>query len=104
MDQLEIDTEKTREVLARFITDQTHGAGFENLVLGLSGGVDSATVAFLASEAVGKQHVTAVFMPYSTTSTDAAADAEMVASAAGINLLTISIFFECSSQITRRII
>lgn len=45
------------------IFDYVHKNGFQDVVLGLSGGVDSALVASLAVDALGKEHVTAIMMP-----------------------------------------
>ena len=54
-----------------------------NAVLGLSGGVDSAVVAFLAVRALGAEHVHAIRMPYRTSSPDSLADAQTVIDAVG---------------------
>ena len=43
--------------------DYVHKNGFQDVVLGLSGGVDSALVASIAVDALGPQHVTAIMMP-----------------------------------------
>src|SRR5712692_6098191 len=51
--ELEIDTDVARRVIAEFIRGQLRQAGFERAVLGLSGGIDSALVAFLVAEAIG---------------------------------------------------
>src|SRR5918999_6376447 len=57
--------------------------GFERLVVGLSGRVDSATVAFLAARAVGPDNVLAVRMPYRSSSEDSETDALRVVEALG---------------------
>ena len=51
---------------------------FDKVVIGLSGGVDSALVAFLAAEALGTENVTAVRMPYRTSSPESLAHAQLV--------------------------
>jgi NAD+ synthase len=48
------------------------------MVLGLSGGLDSALVAYLVSEAIGPENLLCVLMPYSTSSPESRADAEEV--------------------------
>jgi NAD+ synthase len=58
-------------------------AGFERLVLGLSGGLDSATVAFLAARAVGADNLLAVLMPYRTSAPSSETDALRVVDALG---------------------
>src|SRR5688572_28255558 len=58
-------------------------AGFERLVVGLSGGVDSATVAFLAARAIGADNLLAVRMPYRTSSESSETDAMRVVTALG---------------------
>ena len=54
-DELAIDTDVARRVIADFIRGQLRQAGFERAVLGLSGGIDSALVAYLVAEAIGRR-------------------------------------------------
>ena len=70
-------------VIVAFIRSQLDQAGFGRLVLGLSGGVDSATVAYLCAEAIGPDNVLAVRMPYRTSSEASEADALRVVNALG---------------------
>jgi NAD+ synthase len=70
-------------VIVGFIRSQLDQAGFGRLVVGLSGGVDSATVAYLAVRAIGPQNVLAVRMPYRTSSDASEADAMAVVEALG---------------------
>jgi len=79
----EIDARSALEVITRFITSQLEQTGFERLVVGLSGGVDSATVAFLAARAIGPDNLLAVRMPYRSSAADSEADAMRVVSALG---------------------
>lgn len=81
---LTINSDVVRKLLVGFIRDEVQNAGFEKGVIGLSGGVDSAVVAFLAVEALHKQNVIAVLMPYRTSSPDSAKDAADVAAMLGI--------------------
>jgi NAD+ synthase len=76
--ELEIDTGVARRVIAEFIRGQLRQAGFERAVLGLSGGIDSALVAYLLAEAIGADRILAVLMPYRSSSPASRADAEEV--------------------------
>jgi NAD+ synthase len=76
--ELAIDTAAAKRIIAEFIRAQLRQAGFERLLLGLSGGIDSALVAYLAAEAIGAANVLALLMPYRTSSPDSRADAEEV--------------------------
>jgi NAD+ synthase len=81
--ELAIDTDVARRVIAEFIRGQLEQAGFDRLVLGLSGGIDSAVVAFLVAEAIGADRLLGVMMPYRTSSPASRADAESVIAALG---------------------
>ena len=87
----EIDARSALEVITRFITSQLEQTGFERLVVGLSGGVDSATVAFLAARAIGPDNLLAVRMPYRSSSADSEADAMRVVTALGCRTERIDI-------------
>jgi NAD+ synthase (glutamine-hydrolysing) len=71
--------------------DYVRKNGFERVVLGLSGGVDSALTASIAVDALGKSHVTGVFMPSPITATESREDAETLAKNLGFRLLTLPI-------------
>ena len=77
-EELRIDTDVARRVIGGFIRGQLRQAGFERAVLGLSGGVDSALVAYLVAEAIGAEQLLCVLMPYRTSSPASRADAEEV--------------------------
>jgi NAD+ synthase len=79
----EIDAPVAVEVITAFIRSQARQTGFERLVVGLSGGVDSATVAFLVARAIGADNLLAVRMPYHSSSPDSEADAMRVVTALG---------------------
>jgi NAD+ synthase len=81
--ELSIDTDVARRVVAEFIRGQLRQAGFERLVLGLSGGIDSALVAYLVAEAIGADRLMCVLMPYRTSSPASRGDAEAVVTALG---------------------
>ena len=79
----QIDAAQAVEVIAGFIGSQMAQTGFSRLVVGLSGGVDSATTAFLAVRAAGADNVLGVRMPYRTSSPESEADALAVVEALG---------------------
>jgi NAD+ synthase len=76
--ELAIDTYVARRVIGEFIRGQLRQAGFERALLGLSGGIDSALVAYLTAEAIGPDRLLCVLMPYRTSSPASRADAEEV--------------------------
>jgi NAD+ synthase len=76
--ELAIDTDIARRVIGEFIRGQLGPAGFERAVLGLSGGIDSALVAYLTAEAIGADKLLCVLMPYRTSSPASQSDAEEV--------------------------
>jgi NAD+ synthase len=88
---LSLNCDIVKKLLVGFLRDETQNAGFTRGVVGLSGGVDSAVTAFLAAEALGREHLRAVMMPYTTSSPDSLADARMVAEALGISAETVDI-------------
>lgn len=65
--------------------------GFPSVILGLSGGIDSAIVAALAVDALGPERVQAVMMPSDYTADISVTDADQLAAALGITLQTIAI-------------
>ena len=81
--ELAIDTSIARRVISEFIRGQLRQAGFERAVLGLSGGIDSAVVAFLVAEAIGADRLLSVLMPYRTSSPASRGDAEAVVATLG---------------------
>ena len=91
-DPLAIDPELTRRWLVSFLKDEVvRRRGFMKGLVGLSGGVDSALTAFLAAEALGKENVTGVRMPYRTSSPESLAHAQLVIDKLGIPAVTIDI-------------
>ncbi|MCX6136708.1 MAG: NAD+ synthase [Ignavibacteriales bacterium] len=88
---LALNMDIVSRMLIDFVRDESHNAGFTKAVLGLSGGVDSAVSAFLAARALGPENVLAVMMPYTTSSPESLADAQLVISVLGIRTETIDI-------------
>jgi NAD+ synthetase len=91
-DPLAIEPELTRRWLVEFLRDELiRRRGFGKGILGLSGGVDSSLVAYLAAEALGPENVIGVRMPYRTSSPESLAHAELVARDLGIEMRTVDI-------------
>ncbi|MEI6290546.1 MAG: NAD+ synthase, partial [Chloroflexota bacterium] len=88
---LSINTDLVRDLLSRFIKTEITRTGFTKAVLGVSGGIDSALVAYLAVEALGSENVLGVRMPYKTSSQNSLDHAQLVIDDLKINSLTISI-------------
>jgi NAD+ synthase len=76
--ELAIDTDIARRVMTGFISNQLGQAGFSKALVGLSGGIDSALVAFLVAEAIDPANLLCVMMPYRTSSTESVEHARLV--------------------------
>jgi len=91
-DPLAIDTDLARRWLTSFLKDEVvRRRGFAKGIVGLSGGVDSSLTAFLAVEALGKDNVIGVRMPYCTSSPESLDHALLVIETLGIQSVTIDI-------------
>jgi NAD+ synthase (glutamine-hydrolysing) len=73
------------------LRDYVEKNGFTHVVLGLSGGIDSALVACLAADALGRQRVSAVVMPSPYSSYATQHDARMLAQALGVEAHELAI-------------
>jgi NAD+ synthase len=78
-------------VLVKFLADEVGKTGCEKVVVGLSGGVDSALSAALAARALGPTNVLGVLMPYKLSSEESLSDAKALAEATGIETLIVEI-------------
>ncbi|PYO75090.1 MAG: NAD(+) synthase, partial [Gemmatimonadetes bacterium] len=91
-DPLAIDPDLARRWLVSFLKDEVvRRRDFTKGIVGLSGGVDSSLTAFLAVEALGKENVIGVRMPYKTSSPESLEHAQLVIDKLGIQSLTIDI-------------
>jgi NAD+ synthase len=88
---LQINTDLARKILTGFIRTELQRAGFRHALVGLSGGLDSAVSCALAVEALGRENVLAVRMPYRSSAPDSLADAELVSKQLGVKQETIDI-------------
>lgn len=80
-----------RQMLVGFVRDEVQKVGLNKVVLGLSGGIDSALVAFIAAEALGAENVHAICMPYKSSNPESEAHARLVAGACGICFSVVQI-------------
>ena len=85
------DTSKAITTIKRFITGKLHLSGLGGFVVGLSGGIDSALSVSLAVEAIGKDKVMAVLMPYRLSSESSVTDAMALVNQLDINFRKIDI-------------
>jgi NAD+ synthase len=74
-----INTSLVRTMLVHFIREEVRKVGFSKGIVGVSGGVDSSLVAFLAAEALGHENVIAVNLPYRLSQPESLAHAKAVA-------------------------
>lgn len=88
---LELDQEYVHETLVEFVKDQMSKARLKKAVFGLSGGLDSAVLAFLLVDALGSDNVLAAILPYNTTGPEVLKDAETVRDLLGLPSVTIDI-------------
>jgi NAD+ synthase (glutamine-hydrolysing) len=79
------------QALVLGVRDYVHKCGFQKVILGLSGGIDSALVAAIAAEALGADQVLGVLMPSPYSSEHSVTDAIAVAANLGIKTETIPI-------------
>jgi len=81
---LALDVQSTLAILEGFVKTEVERTGLHRVVLGLSGGIDSALAAYIAARALGPSGVVGVLMPYRTSSASSVKDAEAVVGALGI--------------------
>lgn len=91
MSCLSVNTKLLRKILVNFIREEICKTGMKKGILGLSGGIDSALVVFLAAEALGAENVHAICMPYKTSNPESEEHAKIVAHACGVNFSVIPI-------------
>ena len=88
---LSIDTKETSIVIKDFIKTYVENSGCKSVVIGLSGGVDSAVMAVLCTEALGKNNVKCVFLSEETTPKNDIKHCEYIVKKFGLNCKKIDI-------------
>ncbi len=83
--------EQDYRAMVETLRDYMRKTGFKKVLLGLSGGIDSAIVATIASDALGPENVRGVMLPSEYTSQASLDDAQGVVNALGCNYDTVSI-------------
>ncbi|MEI7748397.1 MAG: NAD+ synthase [Chlorobiaceae bacterium] len=88
---LHLDYQIVEDILKAFLFNEIRKFGFNSIVLGLSGGIDSAVVCELAVRALGPDNVLALMMPYSSSSPESIEHAELMIRKLGIRSEEIAI-------------
>jgi len=91
IDEIPDEWEQDYRVMVESVRDYFRKTGFTKALLGLSGGIDSALVAAIATDALGAENVRCVMLPSRYTSEDSRDDAGEVAKNLGNRLDTVSI-------------
>jgi NAD+ synthase (glutamine-hydrolysing) len=88
---IESDVAEVYKALVTGTRDYVHKNGFETVIVGVSGGIDSSLVATIATDALGAEHVVGVSNPSRYSSEGSIADAKQLAKNLGIRLMIIPI-------------
>src|SRR6266540_4507505 len=88
---LTINTDVAHQILTNFIKSEVSRVGYSRAVIGLSGGIDSALSFALAVEALGRENVLAVRMPYKASSADSLEHAQALIDQFQVQCETIDI-------------
>jgi NAD+ synthase len=91
IDALSIESDVVRDILVGFVRNEVRKVGFERVVVGLSGGIDSALSAAVACAALGPDNVLPILMPYRTSSSASEADARVVCERLGMTPTLVDI-------------
>ncbi len=86
-----MNLEKTKDDILKFIQSKVSEAKSNGIVVGLSGGIDSTLIAYLACEAIGKERVFGIIMPSTTTPTEDKIHGTEIAQNLGIDYKEIAI-------------
>lgn len=87
----ELNFKITTDIIVKFISDYVKKNGFNNGILGVSGGIDSAIVLDLTVKALGKDNTFALLMPYRTSSPESLSDGKLICNKLGVNYEIIDI-------------
>lgn len=91
VNNMKLNLPLAKDILVNFIKEETEKIGMKSIVIGLSGGIDSALSAALAAIALGGENVHAFALPYKSSSQASFDDAQLVADKFKINFSTIDI-------------
>ena len=83
-EELKIDSEKTADAIIDFIKKKVEYFKRDGIILGISGGIDSACIAGLVVRAIGNENILGLIMPERDSDPKSKDDAELVASVFGI--------------------
>jgi NAD+ synthase len=98
---LQINPALVERILVGFIRDEVRKVGFERVVLGLSGGVDSSLAATLAVRALGPANVKGLLMPYRSSDPSSLRDAEAMVKQLGMAHEVVDISPEIDAYFAR---
>ncbi len=88
----ELDYQQTIDAIVDFIKKAVHDNGFEKVVVGLSGGVDSTVVCYLLVKALGSNNVIVALLPYGDLQSAGFQDGMLVANECGISHQNVHVF------------
>jgi len=91
MKELNLNPGFVAGLIIDFISEQLENRGFKSLIIGLSGGIDSSTSAYLAVKAVGPENLKGLIIPYKTNPKESIEDAWAVARGLGIEAEEVDI-------------
>ena len=86
-----LDWEEVTDRICSFIREQMEKSGRNRLVIGVSGGLDSSTSAYLGVKALGRDHLVPFILPYRTSSQENLEDAHLVCRELGLEPRTVEI-------------
>jgi NAD+ synthase len=99
--ELRINPALVERILVGFIHNEISRTGVSRAVIGLSGGIDSSTVCYLAARALGPERVLAVTMPYKTSSQETRLHSQAVIEALGVRTIDIPITDQIDAYFAR---
>ena len=86
-----IDINQEQQRICDFIRQYLHQSGLSRLIIGLSGGIDSAVSAALSVRAIGRENVHCIMLPYRNSQPSSLADAKELAGQLGVQYEVIEI-------------
>ncbi len=101
LEKLKIDCDFISSYLVEFVRQEITKTGLKRAVIGLSGGIDSTVSAYIAKEALGKENVYGILMPYKLSSKDSIEDALKVVKETGIKHKIVEITEPADAYISK---